>query len=160
MQLVLDAEQFLGVAFFKGGDRNAGPARDHFFDISASYFRQDDRFFIVDNRHLCPAIRRAFPFGQRNGQRIEISLFVARLELDSRAGFVDYVDGFVRQKAIGNVTAGLQHGRFQSAFAVTHLMKTFVALAHAFENLDRLILGRRRHFDGLEASLERAILFD
>src|SRR3989442_14650408 len=35
MQLVLDAEQFLGVSFLKRGDRNAGPARDHFFDIGA-----------------------------------------------------------------------------------------------------------------------------
>src|SRR5881396_2438935 len=34
MQLVLDAEQFLGVPFLKRCDRNAGPARDHFFDIS------------------------------------------------------------------------------------------------------------------------------
>src|SRR2546427_13203449 len=33
MQLILDAQQFLGVPFLKRSDRNAGPPRDHFFDI-------------------------------------------------------------------------------------------------------------------------------
>src|SRR5258706_14234012 len=39
-------------------------------------------------------------------------------------------------------------------------MEVLVAILHAEQNLDRLALAGRVHFDGLEAPLERSVLLD
>src|SRR5262249_49029956 len=159
VQFRFDAQKFLRFFFFERDDGNTGPAGDHFFNIGAIDFAHHDLIFI-DDRRLGPAVRSAFPFAQRGRQLVKVSLLCAHPQFDPRAGLVDYVNGFIGQETVGNVTRRLAHGRFQGAVCVTHLVKTLVALAHAFENLDRLILGRGWDLDRLETPFEGTILFD
>ena len=116
--------------------------------------------FVVGDWRLGAAIGGALPFGQRDVQCIKIALFSAHAQLHSRAGFINHIDGFIRQEAVGNVARRLAHSGFESFVCVTHLMKALVALAHAFKYRNSLIFGRWRNLYRLEATFERAILFN
>ena len=80
-------------------------------------------------------------------------------QLHARAGLIDQVDGLVRQKTVRNVTAREIHGIADGFVRIADGVEFFVALAHAFENLNGFVLGRRAHFHGLEAALERTVFF-
>ena len=41
-----------------------------------------------------------------------------------------------------------------------HLVEVFVTLLHAFQNLERLVFGRRVDGDGLEVAQQRTIFLD
>src|SRR5215212_7193620 len=84
----------------------------------------------------------------------------ASAELDARAGLVDDVDGLVGEEAVGDVSVRLVDGGLDGLVGVAHLVERLVALAHAVEDGDGLLLGRRRDLDGLEPAFERAVLLD
>ena len=112
-------------------------------------------FVIGDGRFH--AVRDEFHallhFGNFIGQR-------GLAQLHARAGFVDQIDGLVRQEAVRNVAAREIDGVLDGFVGVADGVKFFVALAHALQNADGFFLGRRVDFHGLEAAFERAIFFD
>ena len=81
-------------------------------------------------------------------------------QLDARAGFVDQIDGLVRQEAVRNEAAGGEDGGFDRIVGVGDGVELLVALLDAEQDLDGIGFVRRRHLHGLEAALERAVLLD
>jgi len=102
VKLDFDSEELLRLFFFQRVDGNAGPARDHVFNVVARHFRGDERVFLVHAEARRIAVRSR-PFIQLVPVS-QIALFASHAELHARAGFVDYVDCFVRQETIWNVT--------------------------------------------------------
>ena len=78
----------------------------------------------------------------------------------SRPGFVDQVDRFVRQKAVGNVTVRMRHREADALVGVSDGMKLLVPVFDPKKNLGGVGLIRRRNFHCLEAALQRAIFLD
>ncbi len=78
----------------------------------------------------------------------------------ARARFVDHVDRLVRQEAVGDVALRQLRRRDERRIGDRDLMMILVLLAKSLEDFDRLVDRRRIDDDGLEAALERAVLFD
>src|SRR6185436_15745069 len=81
-------------------------------------------------------------------------------QLHLRAGLVEDVDGLVGEKAVGDVAVRLVDRAADGGVAVLDLVEGLVALLDALQDLQRLVLVRRIHIDGLEAAEQRAILLD
>jgi hypothetical protein len=88
-------------------------------------------------------------------------LAVSRLaQLGARPRLVDEIDRLVGQKPVGDVPVRLIDRGLNRFARVLDVMKGFVAILHAEQDLDRLTLARRVDLDRLEAALERSILLD
>src|SRR5205823_4388446 len=77
-----------------------------------------------------------------------------------RARFVDHVDRFIGQEAIGDVALRQLGGFGQRIIGNDDAVMILVALAQTLEDLDRLVDGRWIDNHGLEAPLQRAVLLD
>src|SRR6202790_5039829 len=183
VQLGLDGHKFLLLSFFDGSDADAGPARHHFLDIFA---RDDSRGGVVQLEALAEGAQifffLAFFFGiearllefvrgdgafHTVGDELDSFLDLADFfrdaglaQLDARAGFVDQVDGLVRQEAVWNVTVRKIHGVAQRIVGIADGVEFFVALANPADNLDGFFFVRSGHFDGLEAAFKGAVFLD
>ena len=62
-----------------------------------------------------------------------------RLQANAGAGFVENVDGLVRQVAAADVAIGKLDGRAQSLVLDLHAVMSFIAIAQTAENLDGLV---------------------
>ena len=84
----------------------------------------------------------------------------AELQAHLGARFIDHVDGAVRQLVIAQVPRRQLRRRFERLVGVAHAMVRLVARPQALEDPDGL--GNRRLVDRdlLQASRQRAILFD
>ncbi len=83
-----------------------------------------------------------------------------RLQTHARGGFVDQIDGFIGQKAIGDVAvAEFGRGR-ERCVGDLHFVVRFIPIAQTFENLDRLFDRRLADHHGLEAPFERRVFLD
>ncbi len=78
-------------------------------------------------------------------------------QLHARPGFVDQIDGLVRQEAVGNISAREVHRVLDGLFGVADGVKLFVTLAHALQHQNGFLFVGRAHFHGLEAAFQRAI---
>jgi hypothetical protein len=58
------------------------------------------------------------------------------------------------------VTRRQRHRGFERLVGIRHSVMRFVCLLQALQDLDRLRLGRLKHFDLLEAARQRAILVE
>ena len=183
VQFLFDAQQFLLLVFLDGGDGDAGPARNHVFDVFARHdagggiielqtlaqlaqiffflallFGIETRLFklvIGDGRFhaVSDELHALLHLGHFIGQR--------RLaQLHARAGFVDQVDGLVGQEAIRNVAARKINGVLDGFVGVADGVEFLVALAHALQHANGFFFVGAVHLHGLEAALERAIFFD
>src|SRR5690349_17834870 len=95
------------------------------------------------------------------GLAVDYVLRQVRLtQLNARARLVNYVDSFIRKKTVRNVALRLVNGGLYRIAHITDLMESLISLFDAFQDLDGLCFGRLRHLDGLEAPLQRAVLFD
>src|SRR6266404_343584 len=178
-----DTQQLLLLVFLDGGDGNACPTGNHFFNIltaddagggviqlvtiaqSAQRFLFLALFLGIEARFL------EFMRGDRAfhavGDELHTLLYFAdffrnrRLtQFYARARFVDQVDGFVRQEAIGNVAVRKIDRVAQRFFGIADGMKLFVAFAHATEHENGFVFVRSRHLHGLEAALKRTVLLN
>src|SRR2546425_249062 len=70
------------------------------------------------------------------------------------------VTGLVGKVAVRDVAVRMVHGGGQSVVRVGDGVEFFVAVFDAEKYLDGFLLVRRRHLDGLEAPLERAVPLD
>ena len=82
------------------------------------------------------------------------------MQPDARGGLIHEVDGLVRQKAIADIPVGQADGGLKRLVGDLHLVMRLVAVAQALENGQGLLGGGLAHLDGLEAALERGVLFN
>ena len=92
-------------------------------------------------------------FGNLFGQR-------SLAQLDPRSGFVDQVDGLVRQEAVRDVAVRVRYREVDGVVGVSDGMELLVPVFDPEQNLGGVGLVRRRNFHRLEATLQRAIFFD
>ena len=81
-------------------------------------------------------------------------------QFHASAGFVEKIDGLVRQEAIRNIAIRKIHGRFDRFVGVIHHVEFLVPRLHALQNPDGFALAGRADLHGLEAAFERTVLFD
>ena len=78
----------------------------------------------------------------------------------ARAGLVHHVDGFVRQKPVGDVAIRELDRGLDGLVGEFGLVMVLVFRPEALEDQDRLLDGRRFDLDGLEAAFEGGVLLD
>src|SRR5260370_11928341 len=183
VELFFHAEELLGFFFLDAGDGNAGPAADYVVDVFAAcdtgcrvvevvLVAQSTQSFAllallvgVEARllELVVGDGRVHAVDDELDALLDFGdLFWKRrlAELDARAGFVDEVDGLVRQEAIGDVAVGVRHRKLDGCIGVADGVEFYVAVLDAHDDLDGVGLVGRGNFDGLEAAFEGAILLD
>ena len=93
-------------------------------------------------------------------QVVELRRHGVDLRADHGAGLIDEVDGLVRQETVGDIAVG-ERGRGDERVVVdAHAVVDLVALFQAAEDGDGVLHRRLIDLHGLEAALERGILFD
>jgi hypothetical protein len=183
VQFLFDAEQFLLFVFFDRGHRNAGPAGDHLFDVLAG---DDARRGFVNVQFFAELAQVLLFLALLLG--VETRLFELVIcdggfhavgdeldalddlvdlfrqgglaQLDAGAGFINQVNGLIREEAIRDVPVREIDGIADGFVGVSDGVKFFVAFADALQDPDGLVLVRAGDLHGLEAPLERAIFFD
>src|SRR5216683_1751831 len=81
-------------------------------------------------------------------------------QLHPRSRLVDQIDRLVRKEAIGNIPARVRNRKRNRIVGVADSMKLLILVLDPHDDLDRVILVRRRHLHRLESALKRAILLD
>ena len=183
VQLFFDAQQLLRLFFLDRGDGHAGPARDDVFDVLAVdhaggrlvemiFLAQGAQvlallaFFVGVEACLLELVIRDGVFHAMHDELDALldfgQLFRQRslAQLDAGSGFVDQIDGLVGQEAVRDVAVRMRDREVDGVVGVGDGVELLVAVLDAEQNLDRVGLVRRRNFDGLEAALERTVLFD
>src|SRR5579864_4017122 len=183
VELFLDAQKLLRFFLFDRSNGHAGPPRDDIFDVLAVDHARRRlvemillsqgaqvlallAFFVGVKTCLLELVIRngvfhamhdeldaLLDFGQLFGQR-------GLAQLDAGTSFVDQVDGFIGQKAVGDVAVRMRNREIDGFVGISDRVELFVAIFDAEQNLDRVGLVRRWNFHGLETAFERAIFFD
>ena len=183
VELILHAQQFRDLFFFDRRHRHAGPARHHVFDVVFGHHASGGVVEIVLFAKLAQVIALFALFVRVETSLLELVIgdrilhamhdeldpllhfgHVGRqrglLQLHARPGFVDQVDRFIRQEAIGNEAAGGVNRRLNGFVGVDDGVELLVALLDAVHDLDGVDLIGRRHLHGLKAAFERPVLLD
>ena len=184
MQRILEVQQALALILGHLGDRHAGPARDH----SRNVVRRDRAvrlgllvrpflFARFERIALCflliaqlggvlkvLRLDRLFLLGGDRGDLVLERLEVGRRgqcgQAHARARFVNHVDGLIRQEASGHIAHGHLDRGLDRVVRDLDAMMRLVAVAQALEDGDCVLSGRLVDLHGLEAALERGVLFD
>ncbi|MNC12095.1 hypothetical protein D3C75_598080 [compost metagenome] len=82
------------------------------------------------------------------------------LQANLGAGFVDQVNGFVRQEPVGNIAVGELHGLNNGFVRNFYPVMGFITVAESVQNLHSLLRCRLIHSNGLEASLQSGVLLN
>ena len=82
------------------------------------------------------------------------------LRADLGARLIHKVNGLIGEETVGDVAVGERRGSDKRVIMDTHAVIDLVALLQTAENGDRVLDRRLIHLHGLEAALERGILFD
>ena len=90
---------------------------------------------------------------QFGGHRIQLGL-------DHGAGFVDKVDGLVRQETVADIAVGQRRRRDQRAVLDLDAVEHLVPLFQAAQDGDGVLHRRLIDHDGLEAALEGGVFLD
>src|SRR5260370_3860169 len=179
----LDTQQFLLFVFLDGGHADAGPARNDFFNVFTRHdagrgvvqfesFAQSTQIFFflalflgIKTRlfELVVGDGRFHAVGDEFHALLDFANFFGNgglAELHARAGFVDQVDGFVRNKTVWDVAVRKIDGVAERFVRVADSVEFFVALANTLDHLNSLLFVRPGNFYGLEAAFQGAILLD
>ena len=81
-------------------------------------------------------------------------------EVHVRAGFVQQVDGLVGKETVGDVPLGENDGLPRDLRRNFHAVELFIVMRNTAQNRDGLLDRRFIDRHGLEAALERRVLFD
>ena len=183
MQLFFHAQQLLRLFFLDAGDGHAGPAADHILNVFAAHDagrRVVEVILVAQGAQVLALLAflvgveaRLLELMIRDGRvhavhdELDALLHLGDLlgqrglaQLDARAGLVDQVDGLVGQEAVGDVAVGMRHRKLDGGIGVADRVELLVAVLDAHDDLDGVGLVGRRHLDGLEAALQRAVLLD
>ena len=182
MQFLFDAQQLLLLVFLDGSDRHASPARNDFFDVFAGH-DAGGRIIQLQTLSQLPQIIFFFAFflgieprlfkfmigdGRFHAMSDELNAllhfgdFIGKrglAQFHAGTGFIDEVDGFVRQEAVGYVPAGKIDSVLDRFVGVTDRVEFFVALADTLQNANGFVFAGAIDLHSLEASFERAIFF-
>ena len=82
------------------------------------------------------------------------------LRADHGAGLIDEVDGLIRQETVGDIAVGERGRRDKRVVVDAHAVEDLIALFQAAEDGDGVLHRRLIDLNGLEAALERGVLFD
>ena len=93
-------------------------------------------------------------------QFVELLRHRVHFRADHSAGLVHEVDGFVGQKAVGDVAIRERHGGDERVILDAHAVVQLEALLNAAQNGQRILDGGLVNDDGLETPLERRILLN
>ena len=181
VQLVLHADELLGLGLGELEDRDAGPHRDDVGDLLLADLRPLaalargplvlELLLLVGEAALLVAqvggllellgVDRGLLLAPRG---LDLLLEIAvdgrlrhRLDAHPGGGLVDQVDGLVRQEAVGDVAVGELGGGLERLVGDLHAVVLLVALPQALEDLHRLLGGGLLDLDLLEAALERGV---
>ncbi len=131
--------------FFEVGDF-AIETGDAVFGGGVGFFLEDEAF------HFC-LHDGAFDDVDFRGHGIEF-------DFDAAGGFVDEVDGFVREEAVGDVAVAEGGGGDDGVVLDADPVVDLVAFFEAAEDGDGVFDGRFADHDGLEAAFEGGVFFD
>ena len=81
-------------------------------------------------------------------------------DLQTRRRLVDQIDGFVGQKAVGDIAIRKFRRGDDGGVGDAHAVMGFVALAQAAQNRDRVDDRRLSHQNALKAPLQGGVFFD
>ena len=81
-------------------------------------------------------------------------------QIAAGAGFVQQVDGLIGQEAVQDVPLGEHHSPLHHKVAHLYTVVVLVVFLNAPQHLDGVLNGRLSHLHGLEAPLQRSILFN
>ena len=79
---------------------------------------------------------------------------------ETRGGFIDQINGFIRQKTIRNIAVRQHGGRDNGPVRNPDAMVHLVFFLEAAQNRDRILDGGFRHKDRLEAAGKRRVFLD
>src|SRR5437899_2698194 len=177
VQFFLDAQELLRLFFFDGGNRYAGPARDHILDVLAAdnagrgfvemiFFAKSAQvlallaFLVRIEARLLELVVRDGVLHAVNDELdalLHLGDFLGQrslAQLHARAGFVDEVNRLVRQEAVRNVAVGMRYREVDRVVGVGDGVELLVAILNPEQNLGGVDFGRRRNLDRLETALE------
>src|SRR5436190_4903058 len=93
-------------------------------------------------------------------ERVDLDRHAVELDPEPGGRLVDQVDRLVRELPVGEIALRHDRGRDERGVLDLHLVEILVALAKTPEDRDRLLHGRLRDQDRLEAPLQRGVLLD
>src|SRR5919198_1523820 len=184
MQLLLDAQQFAGLAFLDLGERDAGHAGDHIGDVFLGHHRLGVIAHVLPRFLLkIDVAAQVFLFVAEFDRPLkllffdelfllphdlgDLSLQVAdtggqRLlgQAHTRARFVHDIDRLIGEVAVGDVAVRQLHRLDDGLIGDLRPVMGLVALLQAAQDVDGFAHRGGLHDDGLEASLQRAVLLD
>ena len=184
VQLVLHAEQLLGLLFGELEDGDAGPDRQDLGDLLLVDLGQDVHLARLPLRLAAGALllQLALLVAERRGALEVLAVdrgFLAQAHLGdllvdladvgrrghatdahAAAGLVDEVDGLVRQEPVADVAVRQVRGRDQRVVGEVHAVVRLVPVAQALQDLDRVRDRGLVDRDGLEPPLERRVLLE
>ena len=82
------------------------------------------------------------------------------LQIKIRAGLVNEVDGLVGQETVGDVALGEHHRLSQHALGDLHAVMLLIVVGDTAQDLQRVLDVGLIHRHGLEAALQRRVLFN
>ena len=148
----------LGLRFFRAPD---------FLQIGGFFFQLDDFFF-----DQFESLARGFILFFFDRFALNLQLNQAPIELVDDFGFgvdldldfggclVNQVDGFVRQKAVGNVAVAQLGRGHNGRVGNVHTMVDFVFFLQTAQDGNRRFHGRLAHQNFLKTPLQRSVFFD
>src|ERR1700674_331072 len=183
VQLFFNAQQLLGFFFFDRSNGNAGPARYHVLDvlptdyagggfIEVVFFAKGAQvlalfaFFIRVEARLLELVVRDGVLHTMDDELdplLDFRQFFRQrglAQFHASTCFVDQVDGFIREKAVGNIAIRMRHGKIDGLVGIGDGVEFLVAFFNSKKNLDGVGFVRRRNFHGLEAAFQRAAFFN
>ena len=161
-----------------GGD--LGPQLDDPSQIVHGELRKSafDQAFALGFQHVRALLDGGEPFlglggeiaqkklGRLGLQRVELAVQILHLPTDGAVevqigrGFVDEVDGLVREISVSDVSLGQEHGLASHGLGDDYRVIGFVVVGHAGCDGDGILDGRLLHGHRLESTLESRILLD
>ena len=179
-QCIFQTGYALQFAFADFAGRNTGPQLDHFCQIFLGHCHTQslwlqlfqfgsqlhDLGFIFSQCFVVDILGFLFLFFHQ--QLAEFQIFteffvLVQLCIFQRragAGFVQQVDGFVRQEAVVDVALCQQDGFSRNRIADLHAMEVLVVFLDTKHNVDGVGDGRLIHSNRLEAAFQRSVFFN
>ena len=174
MQRGLHAQQPFGLGLGDLRHRNLGPHRDHFGDVFFAdarassavpacaqllqfhfhFFFTLQQFVSVGLARFLDSQRVVFAHRFQVGDHfLQLQRFRAFVHAHARGGFVNKIDGLIRQKTVGDVAHGKVRGCVYSLIGDGQPVVLLVTLFDAVQNGNGFIDGGLLDVHGLEAAL-------
>ena len=184
MQRILEVQQALPLVLSQLGDRNTGPAGDNGGNIVlgdstvrlgllvsplllAGFHRFALGLLLVTQLGgilVVLTLDSLLFLGGNSGNLVLHLLQIRRSgqagQADTRAGFIDNIDGLIRQVTAGNIADRQLDSGFDGLIRNLDAVVRLVLVAQTLQNLNGILGGRLVDLNRLETTLQSGILFD